>query len=156
MYLSQNIDETDIIDWVKIDKVQNDKTKLTFSINLADFKNVDEFANPNDLYLYIKEVAKKGGNQSTATALILKNTTPGSTKVLVYEEDKLISTKTVDEIYKGLGAQEKDVKAADGTTATGKLPQTGAKIGAAVVLGFIVLYGVHSFIEYKKINSKLK
>ena len=156
VYLSQNIDETDIIDWVKIDKVQNDRTKLTFSINLADFKNVDEFANPNDLYLYIKEVAKKGSNQSTATALILNNSTPGSTKVLVYEEDKLISTKTVDEIYKGLGAQEKDVKAADGTTATGKLPQTGAKVGATLVIGFIVLYGVHSFIEYKKINSKLK
>ena len=156
VYISQNIDETDIIDWVKINQEQNDNHKLTFEIDLSQFKNIDEYANPNDLYIYIKEVAKKGGNQSPAVALILNNKTSGNTSVEMFEDDKLVSTKTVDEIYKGLGAQEKDVKAADGTTATGKLPQTGAKIGAAAVIGFIVLYGVHSLVEYKKINSKLK
>ncbi len=156
VYISQKANEEDISKWVKITEQQKDSTKLSFTIDTKDFENVEDYDNASELYVYIKEVAKSGGNQSSKTSSGLKTQTKGNTVVDYYEDDVLKKSKTVDEIYEETNAQGKDVKDKDNTTASGKLPQTGAKVGATLVIGFIVLYGVHSFIEYKKINSKLK
>ena len=108
------------------------------------------------MYLYIKEVAKKGGSQVSVATLGLKTNTPDDTKVYYYVDDVLMETKTVKDIYSTSGAEEKDIKQPDVTIARGKLPQTGTTVATSIIIGFIVIYGVHSFITYKKINSKLK
>ena len=155
-YISQKANEENISGWVKISEVQKDKSKLKFTLNTSDFKDISEYANAGDLYLYIKEVAKKGGSQVSVTTLGLKTNTPDDTKVNYYVDDVLKETKTVKDIYSTSGAEEKEIKQPDSTTASGKLPQTGTKMAASIILGFIVIYGVHSFISYKRINSKLK
>ena len=155
IYVSQKASEEDISDWIKVTEAQNDNTKLSFTINTNDFDNINDYKNGSELYIYIKEVAKKGGNQSSKATLGLKTETKGGTKVDYYENDILKESKTVDEIYKETNAKEKEVKA-DNTTAGGKLPQTGAKMAASIIIGFVVLYGIHSFVEYKRINKKIK
>ena len=155
-YISQKANENDILGWVKITEEQKDKNKLKFTLNTADFKDISEYANAGDLYLYIKEVAKKGGSQVSVATLGLKTNTPDDTKVYYYVDDVLMETKTVKDIYSTSGAEEKDIKQPDVTIARGKLPQTGTTVATSIIIGFIVIYGVHSFITYKKINSKLK
>lgn len=155
VYISQKSNEEEIANWVKITEEQTDNTKLKFTINTKDFDNIEDYENGSELYVYIKEVAKKGGNQSSKTSLGLKTKTQGSTVVDYYEDDILKESKTVEEIYKETDAKDKGTKD-DDTTAGGKLPQTGAKMAASIIVGFIVLYGIHSFVEYKRINSKLK
>ena len=155
-YISQKANEENISGWVKISEVQKDKSKLKFTLNTSDFKDISEYANAGDLYLYIKEVAKRGGSQVSVTTLGLKTNTPDNTKVNYYVDDVLKETKTVKDIYSTSGAEEKQIKQPDTTIASGKLPQTGTKMAASIILGFIVIYGVHSFISYKRINSKLK
>ena len=71
-YLSPNQSETNIEDWVEIKEEQSENNKLKFTVNSKDLKNFSEIASEDVVYLYIKEVAIKGENESVMITTPLK------------------------------------------------------------------------------------
>ena len=63
-YLSTEQNENNIQDWVKINEEQKTDGKIEFEINTKDIKNYEKLIDADNLYLYIKEVIQKEGNQS--------------------------------------------------------------------------------------------
>ncbi len=71
-YLSPNPSETNIEDWVEIKEEQSENNKLKFTVNSKDLKKFSEIASEDVVYLYIKEVAIKGQNESVIITNPLK------------------------------------------------------------------------------------
>lgn len=136
-YLSPNKNEktSEIEDWVKIDEKQTNNDKLAFQINSEDLKNYSELSSANSVYLYIKEVAKKGGDQKIGYA--------GPMKLNV-------ENTNIEQL-----AGETGTPAAlgnDTTTANTILPKAGmGKI--LVVIAIITVVGIIIFIRYKKLSK---
>ena len=82
-YLSTVKDETNITGWAKIKEEQTATDKLQFVINSKDLSNYESISKENVLYLYIKEVAVKGGNQSIAISKALSLETDGKLETYV-------------------------------------------------------------------------
>lgn len=141
-YLSTTKYEENITDWVKITESQNSNNKLEFSINSKNISNYNDISKENVLYLYIKEVAIKGGNQSVAisNAISLESNVEIETFVDNAKKENLNSSNTTT---------SKPDNTTDNTVATGKLPQTGIKLG--IVLFLVALVGVSVFV-YSKYN----
>ena len=59
-YLSPKAKETNITGWVEITEQQKNVKEMSFTINTLHISNYDEVLKSDNLYLYIKEVAKKG------------------------------------------------------------------------------------------------
>lgn len=140
-YLSSNKDESDIQDWIKIDEKQKNDNMISFKINSKDSKNAGELFDSNTLYLYIKEVAVKGGSQAV---LVSK---PMEMNANVTAEIYLDNAKVSDKNSNNNGSS----KAEDDTVASGKLPQTGIKL--VVTISAIVLMILISGICYLKYNK---
>ena len=139
-YLSPNQDEENgkIENWVKINTEQTSNDKITFQINSKDLSNYGELSSANTVYLYIKEIAIKGGDQKVAYAgpmeleavTINEIVTPGS------------STSTPATINN------------DTTTAKTILPNTG--IGKIIIIiAIVAIVGVILYIRYKKVSKYL-
>ena len=71
-YLSGKQNETNIQNWVKISESQTDSNNITFKVNTKDISNYDELKNEIALFLYIKEVAIKGGDQKVVISKPMK------------------------------------------------------------------------------------
>lgn len=139
--LSANKDEAELEDWVKIKETQNYKEKLQFTIDSRQVGNYEEIAGENVIYIYIKEVATKGGNQSIAISNSMK-----------FETDLQLETY-IDNIKVDL--EEKDKyqlnENVDNTTAPGSIPQAGARIAIAITIIIISGIGAFAYIRYKNI-----
>ena len=140
-YLSANQEENDIENWVKITEKQDANDKLTFTINTKDIKNYAEIANSDVLYVYIKEVAKKGGNQSVLVSKSIK-----------IDSDYTIETYLDNNKVNGVSIESDNQNGKDNTTATGIIPQTGSKITMFVIIGIIASIGI--FVTIKIRNMK--
>ena len=140
-YLSANQEENDIENWVKITEKQDANDKLTFTINTKDIKNYAEIANSDVLYVYIKEVAKKGGNQSVLVSKSIK-----------IDSDYTIETYLDNNKVNGVSIENDNQNGKDNTTATGIIPQTGSKITMFVIIGIIASIGI--FVTIKIRNMK--
>lgn len=144
-YLSPNENEEDIKDWVKISENQTANDKLAFVINTKDIKNYDEIIGSDTLYLYIKEVAVKGGNQAVLVTESIEMNVEDDTNIEVY----LDNVKTTNNPGNGENPNKPD-----DTTAPGILPQTGTTaIIILSIIGVIALAGVTYYIRYKKLND---
>ena len=71
-YLSSNGNEENINNWTKISETQSFDDKLQFTVDSRNVSNYNEIAGEDVLYIYIKEVAIKGGNQSVAISNSMK------------------------------------------------------------------------------------
>ena len=71
-YLSSNGNEENINNWTKISETQSFDDKLQFTVDSRNVSNYNEIASEDVLYIYIKEVATKGGNQSVAISNSMK------------------------------------------------------------------------------------
>lgn len=73
-YLSSSPNTKNITNWVKIGENQDSNDRLKFTINTKDLSNFNEVSQAKNLYLYIKEVAKKDSNEkslvTSAVALV--------------------------------------------------------------------------------------
>ncbi len=61
-YLSTVKNKENITNWTKISEKQESNDKLKFKIDSKDISNYEDISKENILYLYIKEVAIKGGD----------------------------------------------------------------------------------------------
>lgn len=127
-YLSPKQEENSISNWVKIEKAEIKDGKLVFTINSKDISNYEEVSNSETLYLYIKEVATKGKEQSVVVTKSMKLETPKIDNTYVDGEDK------------------------DTTIADKELPNTG-KIIVGILLAIIMTFAVIKFIRYKNLKD---
>ena len=91
-YVSSSSAENNIKNWVKITEKQTKDDELTFSIDTRNLSNYAEVLKSNNLYLYIKEVAKK----EDSSKIVITNSILVETEknVTVYVDDK---EKTTDD-----------------------------------------------------------
>lgn len=139
-YISSNPNEKNITKWVKITEKQNSSDRIQLTIDSRNLANEDG----EDLYLYIKEVAIKGGNQSIA-----------QTKAMKVEEDDAdvelyLDNKLVKDIGQTIKPNVTPNGSGDTTVIKGTLPQTGIKITlilvAIVTVGMVIIL----YVRYKK------
>lgn len=137
-YLSTQKDEENITEWTKITEEQKDSNKLSFTINSKDISNYENISKENALYLYIKEVAIKGGNQSVTISnpLTLEN-------------------KVDMEIYID-NAKKENINDGDNTISNEKLPNTGMKVIIIIATLAISSIGIILYIKYKKLSEYVK
>lgn len=136
-YLSSKQNENKIENWNKVTEEQNANDKLNFTIDSRKVANFEELSENQDLYIYIKEVAKKGGNQSTLISKPLKIEVNDNTQMHV---------ETIEDENQSSGE--------DNTTAPGKLPQTGAKTIIAISsIIIIITIGTIFFFKFNKVKD---
>lgn len=92
-YLSSNSKATNITDWVEITEQQRNVKELSFEINTSKLANYDEVLKSDNLYLYIKEVAKKGSDTKEQVTRALPLTS-GNDPVVYKDNVKQSGTKT--------------------------------------------------------------
>lgn len=148
-YLSPNQTEENIKNWIKINEAQTDKSKLSFVINTNDVENYEELSKSNTMYLYVKEVAKKGEKQSTVVSksmLVEKET-----NIEIYMDNAKIDNVNVNKGETGGNV----TTGKDGTVANKILPKTGVKT-IVILIAIIVAVGVIIFIRYQYLNKYVK
>lgn len=141
-YLSTNTNEQNINNWTKITEKQNSSNKLQFTIDTRNISNYNEIASEEVAYLYIKEVAIKGGNQSIAISKSMKLET--NTNIETY----------VDNVKKdNLQSNSGTSNSGDNTLAPGKLPQTGVTSVAIVSVISAIALGILFYKKYNKFKD---
>ena len=141
-YLSTTENEDNITDWTKITESQDYNNKLQFTINSKDVANYDGISNGDVLYIYIKEVAIKGGNQNVAIS-----------KPIMIDSDSEV------EIYLN-NVKKENIKfesnTEDGTIATGKLPNAGEKAIIITIILILSVAGIIIYSKYRYLNKYVK
>ena len=140
-YISPNQIEDTIEHWVKITENQDDNT-ISFKINTKDISNYDDILKADDLYLYIREVAKLGGNQQVKVTNAIKLNSEAS--IEVYVDDEKIGDDEIE-------PQKEDSKK-DDTVAKKELPNTGIKI-AFISVGLLLIFISIKFIQYRRLKD---
>lgn len=148
-YLSSNQDESNIQNWVKINENQTDNEKLTFTINTKDMKNYSEIYDAQTVYIYIKEVAKKGGNQ----AVLMSKSIEMKANVLgeVYLDNVKINNSNSGNSNNS-GTSNKDE---DKTIAQNKLPHAGVR-NIMIFVSIILVIGIIFYARYKNLSKYIK
>ncbi len=145
-FLSSSQDEFAINDWVKITDYTSSDNKLQFKINSKDIKNYDKLlSSNNDLFLYVKEVAIKGSNQSVVVSKPMKIN--ADTNFEFYLNDVEIDTLVQQTITPTNAVQSK---------APGILPNTGIGSILIIVLVIVILGGTIFYVRYKFLNKYIK
>lgn len=140
-YLSIDQNESNIQDWVKINEEQKTDGKIEFEINTKDIKNYEKLIDADNLYLYIKEVIQKEGNQSVE---VIK---PIEVKLDVTIEKYLDNAKVNN---------SKSDNKEDNTIAKDNLPKTGVRGVLAFTIAIILIFGVIFYIRYRTLKSYIK
>ena len=143
-YLSPDANQSNIQDWIKINENQLSQDKLEFTINTNDVKNLAELEDAERIYVFIREVAIKGGNQSVVVSVPLY-VDSSDIDVEVYLDNERVYESELDD-------NDKE----DQTTAPGKLPQTGVRNFVIIILLVLVVGGAIFFIRYKKLSKYVK
>lgn len=148
-YLSTAKNKENITEWVKITEEQNSNDKLHFTINSKDISNYEDISKENVLYLYIKEVAIKGGNQKVAisNAMSLES----DVKVETY-----VDNAKKENITSGNTNLNTPSDSNDDTVANGKLPNAGTAVTVLIAIFIIVCIAVFLYSKYKDLSKYVK
>lgn len=151
-YLSDEQEKQNITQWTKIEETQNTQDTLTFTVNISDLDN-SPLATSDVLYVYLKEVAIKDGNQAVnVSKAILVET--DENKVETYRNN--IKIDVAKETNKNSSKIDINTnKTEDNTIADGTIPQTGVTSILTIVVA-TAIFGVFSFIRYQKVKKDLK
>lgn len=180
-YLSPKSNLTNITDWVKIDEKQENKNKLVFKADSRDIPNIDEVSKSKTLFIYIKEVAKKGDNQGIVITKGIKYE-QGSTEIETFvngakkeettqkevKEEKKEETKQQEIVVKDNNNDDSSKQTTDSTqtkqvikgqtsdtTSPTKLPKTGSSLLIVLIIGITVV-GLITFVKYIIISKDFK
>lgn len=130
-YLSTEQNENNIQDWVKINEEQKTDGKIEFEINTKDIKNYEKLIYADNLYLYIKEVIQKEGNQSVEVTI-----------------EKYLDNAKVN--------NSKSDNKEDNTIAKDNLPKTGVRGILVFTIVIILTLGVIFYVRYRVLKSYIK
>jgi len=146
-YLSTVKDEKNITEWVKIKEEQNFSNKLQFTIDSKDISNYEDISKENVIYLYIKEVGIKGGDQSIAISNPLS--LEANEKVEIYVDNvKKEDIKSDDNPNNN--SNNTDNK--DNTIAGEELPKTGIN-GAVFVIFIVIIISGFWYFKYNELKD---
>ena len=153
-YLSNNANLNNITNWLKIEEKQTNKNKLIFQIDsrkIADFE--DEFFNSEKLYIYIKEVVVKGGDQGVSISKAIQYE-KNLEDIKIYYNDSEFMTMTMESLQgysNSYTSGEYNNEQPQVEESPNKLPYTG---NHWVVIGIILLIivGIILFIRYEILN----
>lgn len=140
-YLSANQNENNIQNWVKITENQTNNNKLVFRVNTKDISNYEELVSSNVLYLYVREIAQKGGDQKVAIS-----------KTMLVESDAEIE-EYLDNVKQENTAEPEEPKDEDSTTSDNKIPNAGKTAIATTAVLAIIAIGAISFKKYKNLKE---
>lgn len=146
-YLSSNKNEQNINNWIKINEEQNDNNKLKFTVNSKDISNYNELSNEETVYIYVKEVAVKGGNQGITISKAME--LEANDNLEIYVDD----VKTGKLPTNNPGTTTKPV---DQTIKDGKIPNAGIKMTVIISIIIIVSVGSFGYIRYKNLSKYIK
>ena len=144
--MSANADEKDIENWVKITDIQDSNNKLQFVIDSRNVSNYKEIESEDVTYIYIKEVATKGENQSTVISNSMKLETNNNVETYVDDVKK-------ENLQLSNSNQE---SSNDVTITTGKLPKAGISIKiilTIIVIVSVVGIGIFIYLKYIKFRN---
>lgn len=149
-YLSTKQSENNIQDWVKIEENQTNSNKLVFKINSKDIKNYDELASSNVLYLYIREIAVKGGSQKVEISNAIKvQSTSGIEEYLDNVKQDVENNKQTDNTNNNTNTDNKK----DDTISQEKIPNAGKTAIVTIVLIITVGIGIISYQKYRRLKG---
>ena len=152
-YISSNSKETNIQDWVKITESQKSNDKIEFAIDIDDIKNQDELLDAEAIYLYIKEVALKGGNQSIKISDAIKMETEDDEEIIeIYIDDVKINNLNSEKVT-GNNSESKSNK--DETVTSSILPNTGTRKILVITL-IVLIAGAIFYVKYKNLSRDVK
>lgn len=139
-YLSTNKDEKNIEEnWVKITDAKFSNDALQFTIDSRNVPNYDKLSENETLYIYVKEVAIKGGDQS----------------ISISDANKLEFSNNIDSnINNDINSTTSD--SSDTTTANGKLPNAGFTTIIISIIIAISGIGILIYIRYKNLSKYIK
>lgn len=156
-YVSTNANAKNISDWTKITEEQNSENKLTFKIDTRSMPNPEDAASDDPLYIYIKEVATKGGDQAVLTSKPLSIQSDENIEIEIYRNNEKVpeggsgsGTPTIPD------APTNSIAGKDNTIIGGTIPQAGGTIIVISLIIGITGLGIYVFIRYKKLSKYIK
>ena len=148
-YISDEQEEENIQDWVKIEEYKNNANKISFKINSKDIKNFDEIINSDKAYIYLKEVAIKGGDQKVAITKVPQMDI--SENVEIY-----INGAKMEDMLNGTGNGNNSNKDVDNTISNTSLPKTGVTASIICIIVIITVVGIILYVRYRNLNKYVK
>lgn len=157
-YLSLNSKETNISEWVKIEKLDNNNGKLLFEINTKDISNYEEVSSANNLYLYIKEVAILNDKKQEKITLAME-LDGKSLKIEKYVDNIKKEEINYDEIIKispdlGISLNSINGQEIDKTQAPEVIPKAGKRDAIIGLLLILIIIKIIVYLRYKNIKIK--
>lgn len=147
-HLSSNQNESNIVNWVKVNELHEVDNQLTFEINTLDISNYEEVANSEVLYLYVKEVATR--NNMTTEAIT-------SSTLLEVENiniEEYIDGEKKADVNSGTIIDSTAGEKVDTTVATEIIPHAGKSLLILCLIFAIVVIGRATYLKYKDIELK--
>ena len=176
--VSSNAEE-DILNWVKIEQLQDAEDKLLFEINTQDIIKIEDIMKINDWSIYIKEIATKNNKTSESVTQLLKLKTENAESEELIDGEELKEPEqpdkkddkdnTDDKADIPLEDEKEDTttniqeksendtdknEATDLTVAKGQLPQTGKNVLIIFLIILVCSAGVILYFKYKDIEIK--
>ena len=162
-YLSSNSSEENIKNWVEIKEKQNFKSKLEFLVDTKEISNYNEISKSDKLYIYVKEIVKKGELQKEyiTKAILLQK----SGEIEVYkdnvkqeqnndkkDENNSDNNNNNSNNNNNNNNNNNSENKKDDTTSPTKLPAAGLKLGVIILIIVISIFGLRKYIQYKYMN----
>jgi len=138
-YLTTDPNGTGIKIFTEIKDITISDNKIHFTLNTKEIPNYADIVNDNSLYLFIEEIAKKGGNQSTVTS----------------DGIRLDITSNIEEYVDGV-KQRPNGSGNDNTQADKPIPNTGLNPVMIISTIAVLIIGAIIFIRYKTIDKDMK
>ena len=167
-YLSQDSKETNINNWVEIKDAKIQDGKLQFEINTKDIKNYNDIKNADSLYLYVKEIAKKGTKQVTLVteAMNMKSDIKAELYLDGVKSDNKNdttgnngnngnTTNNNNKNDKNNQNQQISTNKIDNTKAYNILPYTGIKT-ILILIFIIAVISIFVYTRYKNLSKYIK
>lgn len=147
-YLSSNQNENNIVNWIKVNELQQVDNQLTFEINTLDISNHEEVANSDVLYLYLKEVATRNNitTEKTTSSVLLEVENINIEEYIDGEKKADVNSGTIIDSTAG--------EKVDNTVATEIIPHAGKSLLILCLILAIVVSGRVSYLRYKDIELK--
>ena len=139
LYYISNSQNEDLskVQFTSIQEYQKTNTFLRFLIYKKDIPNFNELEDSNVVYLYIREIAKIGSNQTISTS-------------------KGLELKVSNETEKKDEIETKKYSLYDDTVAKDPIPQTGVSRVILVIIVVVASAGISVFIRYLYIKNRIK
>lgn len=157
-YLSESDSEENIENWTKLKNISITENEdgtytMTFKISTKDMINYEELSekNPDELYIYLKEIAKVNDEsleQIKSNLINADNVKLSFYKDNVYVEDIIDDNNPIVPPDN----DESGENSIDNTVAPNPIPQTGI-ISIGIVVIIIAIFSIYFYIKHKNIDK---